>query len=467
MSATPSSSVSASAETATDAPRRAKDLRYTDINYDQAAIPQLPQPPEDEEIIIKPERVPSPQPTDPQQQAAPGGKQPNYPISPIPSALSWVLGFMALLLFLIAVGMFMANFWDSIPMMVRVASLCAVPLLLWFIYVIGFNKGYRAPELAALLAAISWLDAVLIYQFCIQAMPLWVAASVLTLGLMAIPSIKPWKMAVYSLAAAGALQFGLMGWGLAHASTYGEWSLIWASALSMMMLWSHIGVWCSYTKRSGYAEYSKLAPLAQALFMLMLISMLVYPRQLLPSEIDSTSTIGDWFGIIAIWALAIFPVFPLQKHFACLNNRPTISNSFLLYLGISIITVPLGLALAWYAPNLMILPLSLVYLFSMIYYGAEYKVPRMVLMGSIGVFLSLVSIPYHAGTGLLGSAIIMLVLSVMFLFAMMWLNTYRKLLIARKRQEAAELHAATQQALPQPHFKEKERMEIMLPRRDS
>ena len=44
MSATPSSSVSASAETATDAPRRAKDLRYTDINYDQAAIPQLPQP---------------------------------------------------------------------------------------------------------------------------------------------------------------------------------------------------------------------------------------------------------------------------------------------------------------------------------------------------------------------------------------------------------------------------------------
>lgn len=467
MPDTPSSSASTGSVTGADIPRRAKDLRYTDINYDQADIPQLPPPPEEEEIIIKPERTSAPQPTEQQRQNSPDGQQPNNPDSPIPSVLIWVLGFMALLLFLIAVGMFMAGFWDSIPMMVRVISLCAVPLLLWFIYVVGFNKGYRAPELAALLAAISWLDAVLIYQFCIQAMPFWVAASVLTLGLMAIPAIKPWKMAVYSLAVAGALQFGLMGWGLAHATTYGEWTLIWASALSMMILWSHIGVWCSYTKRSGYAEYSKLAPLAQSLFMLMLISMLVYPRQLLPSEINSSSTVGDWFGTIIIWALAIFPVFPLQKHFARLNNRPTISNSFLLYWGISIITVPLGLALAWYAPNLMILPLSLVYLFSMIYYGAEYKVPRMVLMGSIGVFLSLVSIPYHAGTGLLGSAVIMFALSVMFLFAMMWLNTYRKLLIARKRQQSAELQAATQQALPQPYFREKGRMEIMLPRRDN
>lgn len=424
--------------------------------------PQLPPPNDEGEIIVSPERVPSPQ-----QPPLPPSYHQQAVISPIPPALSWVLGFMSLLLFLIAVGMFMANFWDAIPMMVRVASLCAVPLLLWFVYVIGFNKGYRAPELAALLAAISWLDAVLIYQFCIQAMPLWVAASVLTLGLMAIPALKPWKMAFYSLALAAALQFGLMGWGLAHSHTYGEWSLIWASALSMMMLWSHIGVWCSYTKRPGYAEYSKLAPLAQVLFMLMLISMLVYPRHLLPSEIDASGSVGDWFGVIAIWAVAIFPVFPLQKHFAQLNNRPTISNSFLLYWGISIITVPLGLALAWYAPNLLLLPLSLVYLFSMIYYGAEYKVPRMVLMGSIGIFMTLVSIPYHAGTGLVGSAVIMLALSIVFLFAMMWLNTYRKLLITRKRQQAAELRTASAQALPVPAQSSRGRMQIMLPNQDN
>ena len=353
----------------------------------------------------------------------------------VPPMLSWVLGLISLLLFLVSAGMMLCHFWADLPAMAKVLSLMLIPALLWIVYVIGYIKGYRAPELAALLAAISWLDAVLIFQFCIQTQPLWIISGVLALGMLLIPAIKPWKMAVYSVILATIIQFILMGWDLTHATTYGEWTMIWSAALSMMMIWIHIGMWCSITKRPGYADYKIINPIAQALFMLMMVTMLVYPKHLLPIGIDESSTVFDWFTVVLIWCVALLPVLGFQRHFAKQNGSPMLSWSFLLYWGISMVTVPVGLVLAWYSPSLLILPLSIVYLFSMVYYGAVYKIPRFVLMGSIGVFLTMIAIPYHAETGLIGSSIIMLSLSFLFLFAMLWLNTYRKLIEARPEEK--------------------------------
>ena len=353
----------------------------------------------------------------------------------IPPMLSWVLGLISLLLFLVSAGMMLCHFWGDLPPMAKVLSLMLIPALLWIVYVVGYIKGYRAPELAALLAAISWLDAVLIFQFCIQTQPLWIISGVLALGMLLIPAIKPWKMAVYSVLLATIIQFLLMVWDLTHASTYGEWTLIWSATLSMMMLWIHIGMWCSITKRPGYSDYKFINPIAQALFMLMMVTMLVYPKQLLPLGIDETSSVFDWFGVVIIWFAALLPVLGFQRHYSKKNGMPMLSWSFLLYWAISVVTVPVGLVLAWYSPSLLILPLSIVYLFSMVYYGAVYKIPRFVLMGSIGVFLTMIAIPYHAETGLIGSSIIMLSLSFLFLFAMLWLNTYRKLVEARPAEK--------------------------------
>ena len=45
----------------------------------------------------------------------------------IPPVLSWVLGFMSMLLFLVGVGLILANFWDNFPPIVKVCTLVCTP----------------------------------------------------------------------------------------------------------------------------------------------------------------------------------------------------------------------------------------------------------------------------------------------------------------------------------------------------
>lgn len=453
--------------------RRASDLKFAALDYEHADIVPLPAPekpePQSQEETTAPKQLPPPaeeksEPVDnPQPQVEAEEIEPPLRGILIPPVLSWVLGFMSLILFLVAVGLLMARYWESIPMMVRVCSLVCIPAFLWTIFVIGFKKGNRAPELASLLAAISWLDALLIYLLCIQALPLWIMGSIFVFGLMLIPLIKPWKMAVCSLLVGAVLQYALMGYGMAKASTYGEWALIWASAMSMTMVWSHVGSWCALTKRKGYGSYSFVGPLAQFIFLLMLITMLVYPQQLIPMHLDESASINEWLAILGVWVVAMLPILPLQRHFAEVCNHPNISNSFLLYWSISIMTLPLGLLLVRDIHTLLLMPLILGYLFSLVYYGADYHVSGLVLMGSIGIFLTLVSIPIHVGTGLVGSAAILFALSVGFFMSMFWLNNRRKAQIMRRKEELDTLRAVEKERKNVKAYHEKERFTIELP----
>ena len=110
--------------------------------------------------------------------------------------------------------------------------------------------------------------------------------------------------------------------------------------------------------------------------------------------------------------------------------------------------------------------LILAYLFSMVYYGADYHVPSFVLMGSIGIFLTLVSIPIHVGTGLIGSAAILFVLSVAFFMSMVWLNGRRRAQIMRRKEEIATLRAVEKERRNMKYYQEKERFSIALPGQD-
>lgn len=385
----------------------------------------------------------------------------------IPPVLSWVLGFMSMLLFLVGVGLILANYWDSIPPIVKVCTLLCTPTFLWGVYIAGFKRGSRAQEIAALLAALSWLDALFIYQFCIQALPLWVLGSILTFGLMVIAYIKPLKMALCSLTVGAVLQYGLMVYDLLTAQTYGEWALIWAAIMSMTMVWSHVGSWCALARRKEYNAYGFIGTLAQFVFLLMLIALLVYSSHLIPAHVADYATMNQWLSILCVWVVAMLPILPLQRHFAEVCNHPNISNSFLLYWAIAIMTLPLGLLLVKGLHPLLLMPLIMGYLFSMVYYGADYHVPNFVIMGSIGIFLTVISIPIHVGVGLIGSAVILFVLSVLFFMSMTWLNNRRKLQIARRREELIALRTAERERKNAKVYQEKERFAIALPDRDA
>lgn len=438
--------------------RRASDLKYSGLDFDED-VPQLPPLSVETTQVSVHVEEPRVQQGENKGNAAP----PKQTSEPIPAALSWVLGFIALVLSLVAVGMVLSYYWEGIPMSMRVASLVAIPAVLWLLYILGFNRGYRAPELAALLTAISWLAAVVIYQLCIQELPLWIAASGLTLGLLLIPALRPWKMGAWSAIISGVLQFCLMGHALVSAQTFGEWVLIAASTLSMMVIWSHIGVWCGLTRREGYDGYAVIGPIAQTLFLLMLIAVTVYPQNLLPVDLSEDGGMTEWIAVIVVWVIAMVPILPLQRYYADVSNHPTICNSFLLYWGISMLTVPLGLLLAWYSPSLLGVPLILVYLFSMVYYGAEYRVPRFVIMGSIGIFLSLASVPYTLQTGVLASAGIFGGLACIFLLSLLWLNAFRKKLLSRKRAEAAQRDTNDAEAATMRRYNPKDKVNIDLP----
>ena len=250
---------------------------------------------------------------------------------------------------------------------------------------------------------------------------------------------------------------------MATASTYGEWALIWASAVSMTMVWSHIGSWCALTQRKGFNAYSFIGPLAQFIFLLMLITMLVYPRLLIPMELNEAATMNEWLAILGVWIVAMLPILPLQRHFAEVCNHPNISNSFLLYWSVSIMTLPLGLLLVRDVHTLLLMPLILGYLFSMVYYGADYHVPSFVIMGSIGIFLTVISIPIHVGTSLIGSAVILFALSTGFFMSMVWLNKRRKTLIMRRKEELDALRAVEKERQNIKAYHEKERFTIELP----
>ena len=88
-------------------------------------------------------------------------------------------------------------------------------------------------------------------------------------------------------------------------------------------------------------------------------------------------------------------------------------------------------------------------------------------MGSVGIFLSLVSVPYTLQTGELASAGILGGLACLFILSLLWLNSYRRKLLSRKRAESAQRDDIESEKRPVRRYNPQEKMNIDLPDYDN
>lgn len=352
----------------------------------------------------------------------------------IPAVLVWSLGGMAVLMCLVAVGMGLYSYWDSLDVWVKALSLLLVPVLLWCGYFVAAKYGLRSAEVAAVFAGLSWLVLLVLIQSCIYALPLWQMGIIFVGGLLILPLLHPWRSAVVALGAGWLGAVVLLWWAVSreHAGMGHAW--LWVCLLASLMLWAVGGAWCMLTRRRGYAPFGKLAPVAFALFLCAFYALVVFPQYLL-GEVELSGS--EWGLLSAVWLVPVVVALPLHARFSRRQKRSVFTYSLLAFGGLSLVSVPLLMLV-----NMPFLtaPLAFLYALGIIYYGADYKSPWLVLAGCVAFFLSSLSIPLRLGVNPLGSACILLLLGGLFLFAAFRLNARRRRVLvrtqlARRKQE--------------------------------
>ena len=372
-------------------------------------------------------------------------RQPADEVQGIPAVLVWALGGMALLMCLVAVGMGLYCYWESLHLAVKVISLLLVPAFLWGGYYAAARRGMRSAEVAAVFACLSWLVLLVLVQCCIHALPLWQMGLIFVGGLLVLPVLHPWRSAVVALGAGCVVEIVLLWWAVAGENASVGYAWLWICLLSTLMLWAVGGTWCLLTRRRGYAPFGRLAPVAFTLFLCAFYALAVFPQYLLGAvELSG----AEWGTLSVLWAVPVVVALPLHARFARLQRRAVFTYSLLAFGGVSLVAVPLLLLV-----NMPFLtaPLAFCYALSIIYYGADYKAPWLVLAGCVAFFLSSLSIPLRLGVNPLGSACILLILGALFLAAAFRLNARRRrvlalLQLARNRQEKAAVEASQHEA---------------------
>ncbi len=341
---------------------------------------------------------------------------------------------MAVLMCLVAVGMGLYSYWETLHKGVQVVSLLLVPGLLWSGYFVAGRHGLRSAEVAAVFACLSWLVVLVLVQCCVYTLPLWQMGLIYVGGLLVLPVLHPWRSAVVALGAGSVVEMALLWWAVsgAHASMGRAW--LWVCLSAMLMLWAVGGAWCILTRRSGYAPFGRLAPVAFSLFLCVFYALVIFPRHLL-GDVELSG--ADWGILSALWLVPVAVALPLHARFARRQKRAVFTYSLLAFGGLSLVSVPLLMLV-----NMPFLtaPLAFCYALSIIYYGADYRNHWLLLAGCVAFFLSSLSIPLRLGVNPLGSACLLLLLGCLFLYAAFRLNARRRrvliqLRLARRKQE--------------------------------
>ncbi|MDO5470473.1 MAG: hypothetical protein Q4F38_04140 [Akkermansia sp.] len=343
----------------------------------------------------------------------------------IPAVLVWALGGMAVLMCLVAVGLGLGCYWDALPPAVQMTSLLLVPCLLWGGYYLAARHGHRSVEVAAVFICLSWLVLLILVQCCIHALPLWQMGLVYVAGLLVLPLLHPWRTTILALALGCVVELVLLWWSAAYTPGGLSFSGLRMCLLSCFMLWAVGGCWCILTRRYGYARFGLVAPICYGLFLCAFYAQILLPTHLMP--VGSAASLTEVGVLCALWALAVLVALPLHVRFARRQQRAVFTYSLLAFAGISLVSVPLVVLLR--QPIVSSL-LAFLYAAAGVYYGAEYKFPWLVLTGCVAFFLSAFCIPLLLGVNPLGSAIILLVLGGLFLYAAFLLNARRKRLIS-------------------------------------
>lgn len=361
----------------------------------------------------------------PQSEVKPVPQSPGAEVQGIPAVLVWALGGMAVLMCLVAVGLGLYCYWADLHLAVKVVSLLLVPALLWGGYYAAAKHGMRSAEVAAVFACLSWLVLLVLVQCCLYSLALWQMGLIFVGGLLILPLVHPWRSAVVALATGCVVELVLLWWCLGGMQIGMGRVWVWVSLLATLVLWAIGGGWCLQTHRAGYAPFGRIAPAAFTAFLCVFYLLIMFPQYLLGEELSLSG--AEWAAFAGLWLLPLVAALPLHIHFARRRSRAVFSYALLAFGGLSLVSVPLLLLV-----NMPFLtaPLAFVYALSIVYYGAEYKSPWLVLAGCVAFFLSSLSIPLRLGVNPMGSAIILLLLGSACLVVAFRLAARRRRLLA-------------------------------------
>ncbi|MDO5472938.1 MAG: hypothetical protein Q4F35_06360 [Akkermansia sp.] len=360
--------------------------------------------------------------------------QPELEVQGIPPVLVWAVGTMSLLMCLVAIGMGLYCYWEQLHQVVKIVSLLMVPVLLWCGYGVAARYGLVSTEVAATFACLSWLVLLIMVQSCLYALPLWQMGLIFMGGLLLLPLLHPWRTAMLALAIGTAVEISLIWWGAVNHHGGAGFELLWVAVLTSLMFWAVGGAWCRITRRKGYAVFGRVAPLSYGLFLCCFYAQIIAPG-LFESE-GAEMSLALWAALSALWFLSVAIALPLHIRFALQRHCPLFRYSVLAFGGLSFMAVPLLLSLRM---PFLTAPLAFAYAMSIIWYGADYKSPWLVMAGCVAFFLSSLTIPLLLGINPLGSAVILLILGAVGLFIALSLSARRHRLlaamqIARSRQ---------------------------------
>lgn len=347
----------------------------------------------------------------------------------LPAILIWALGGMAILMCLVGVGLALYSCWPQLPVAVQAVSLLLMPGLLWVGYAVAARRGWGSAEAAAAFACLSWLGILLVWQLCVSWQAPWAMGLAYLAGGGILVAIRPWKSAVAILALSSVAEILIGREEVMEKGLFSPWGLLWVGAMSLLMLWSLGGRWCSMTRRPGYAAFGWIGPVAFALYLLVYLLVVVFPFFLQPEELQGSLRWEDWQLLVGMWLLPLLLMLPLHVQFARRKSRPVWTYSFLLFYVVTMAIVPVGLDMAIHSPGVLGVPLVFAYAVCIIYYGADYKCPWLVLTGCGAIFLASLGIPLNMDINPLGGAAVMLGLGFLFLYASLRLNGHRRQLL--------------------------------------
>jgi len=359
--------------------------------------------------------------------------QPEADVRGLPLMLIWSLGGMAVLMCLAGFGLALFSWWDGLPLPVRVAGLLSALALLWLGYGIAVRHGRGSAEVAVSFAGLSWADVLLVCRECMPGLPLWALGGAFLAFHAFFFLIRPWKSAFLLLALSCVLESVALWYEVRDSEAFFPWALLWVSVLTMLMLCALCGSWCGMAKRPGYACYKWAGPVSFALCLLAYLAVVALPRFFQPAELHGRMTRDEWMVLAGLWLAPLLLMLPLHMARARLVQRPVWSYSFFLFYAVTFAAVPAGVDLAQHAPGALGIPLVFAYAACIIYYGADYKSPWMVLAGCGTIFLASLSITLSESINPLGGASVMLGLGFLFLYA-----SFR--LYARRRQLQTRLY---------------------------
>lgn len=345
----------------------------------------------------------------------------------IPAVLVWALGCMASLMLLCAVGLCLYSYRAELPTVAKAVSMLLLPLIFWGAYALAAKNGHKSTEVVALLTCMSWAVILLTVQTCVYELQPWLCGLIFVGGLVVLPIIHPWRSGIVALGIGSLFELAL----LAFACATGQiaYATLWLCSLTVLMLWTLGGCWCMLTNRRGYRSYGVVATVTFTVFLVLYCTLATFPQFLLP---DSTGyTTGVWRGAVFLWLFPMLLSLPLHVRFARRNNRAAYTAASLCLWLSAAISVPLLMVV-----NLPFLsaPAALVFALSLIYYGAVYKFNWPLLAGCITFFVSVISILLRLGIHPIGSAVVLILLSVATFYITLRLNARRRVLLAAMKR---------------------------------